>query len=194
MEVSWYQQVPKLSLRFIREAGIRLDEPVIDVGGGASTLVDCLHAADYSRLAVLDISGQALALARERLGDHASEVEWFEEDVTWFQPPHHFALWHDRAVFHFLTGADERRRYVDVLKRALHPRGQAVMATFALDGPRKCSGLDVVRYDANALMGELGEGFTLIAEASETHVTPAEQQQKFAWFHLGYRTEGMPSC
>lgn len=193
MEVSWYQQDPTLSLRFIREAGLRLDEPIIDVGGGASTLVDFLHATGHTRLAVLDISGQALALARERLGDHASAVEWFEEDVIWFEPPHHYALWHDRAVFHFLTGADDRRRYVDVMKRALHPRGQVVMATFALDGPQRCSGLDVVQYDADKLMGELGEGFSLIAEAGETHITPAEQQQKFAWFHLGF-DRGISMC
>jgi len=183
-EVSWYQEVPALSLEFIEHAGLGPDEPIIDVGGGASTLVEHLHAAGHTRLAVLDISAHALARARERMGDEAGEIEWFEEDIIRFEPPHRWALWHDRAVFHFLTAEDDRRRYVDAMKRSLEPRGHVIIATFALDGPRRCSGLEVVQYDAEKLMGELGPGFRLEEQASELHRTPAGAQQKFSWFRL----------
>ena len=183
-EVSWYEEVPAVSLQFIHDAHLGFDEPIIDVGGGASRLVEFLLAAGHTHLAVLDISAHALALARERLGDHASEVEWFDEDVTWFEPPHRFSLWHDRAVFHFLAAPADRQRYVEVLKRTLGPRGHVIIATFALDGPSKCSGLDVVRYDAPKLMAELGDGFNLVAERKQDHVTPAGGRQSFAWFRL----------
>jgi SAM-dependent methyltransferase len=184
LEVSWYQTEPKLSLDLIAGAGLAHDAPVIDVGGGASVLVDRLLGRGYSRVAVLDISGKALGAARERLGARARDVEWHEADVTEFQPPHAFALWHDRAVFHFLTDAEDRRRYVATMKRALEPDGHVIIASFAIGGPTRCSNLDIVQYDAAKLGAELGGEFVLREEMSEVHVTPAAKEQKFGFFRF----------
>lgn len=184
LEVSWYQAEPKLSLELIATTGLSPDAAIIDVGGGASTLVDALLQRQYQKLAVLDISGTALAHARARLGDQADSVEWFEADITRFKPPHAFDLWHDRAVFHFLTEADDRRHYVTSLKNTLNPGGHLIIATFAIGGPTQCSGLDIVQYDAGKLLEELGTDFQLIEERSETHKTPAAAEQKFTYFRL----------
>lgn len=182
LQVSWYQREPAVSLQLARDTGLPLDAPIIDVGGGASVLVDNLLAAGFSRLAVLDISARALTHARERLGPKAQQVEWIEADVTAFVPSHRFALWHDRAVFHFLTDAADRRRYVETLLRALEPGGHVVIATFAIGGPTKCSGLDIVQYDAARLGEELGAEFALRGEVHEAHVTPGGKEQKFTYF------------
>ena len=179
--VSWFQTEPTLSLELIKAAQVPADGGVLDVGGGASVLVDRLLDAGYARLGVLDISAAALALARERLGARAGAVEWFESDVTGFQPPHRFALWHDRAVFHFLTSVAERRAYVAALERTLAPGGAVVIATFALDGPPQCSGLDVARYDENSLASELGAHFVLRQVLRETHRTPWNSEQRFVY-------------
>lgn len=184
LEVSWYQEEPRFSLNMIHHSGIGKEEPVIDVGGGASVLVDCLLAEGYRRLAVLDISSAALAAAKSRLGAKASLVEWFETDITEFQPPHDFALWHDRAVFHFLTQAKDREKYVAAARKALRPQGQLILAAFAIGGPEKCSGLEVVQYDSKKLLGEVGDGFRLVEEAVEVHVTPAKKEQLFSYFRL----------
>jgi len=173
-----------MSLQLIRNAGVAHDAPIIDVGGGASVLLDYLRNEGYSNIAVLDISGKALACARDRLGDKAIGVAWYEQDVTKFHPPKQFALWHDRAVFHFLTDKSDRRDYVDVLKNALTPDGHFIIGAFSLGGPTKCSGLDIVQYDAKKLIAELGEGFELIEEQVEIHVTPADKQQQFAYFRF----------
>jgi len=182
LEVSWFQSVPALSLRLIQAAAPGKDEPLVDVGGGASVLVDCLLREGYRRLAVLDISARALALARARLGDAASQVEWFEADVTDFTPPHPFRLWHDRAVFHFLTDPADRRGYMETLNRAVPPGGHVIIAAFAVGGPTRCSGLEIVQYDAARLGAELGPGFRLLEEAGELHRTPGGQEQKFSYF------------
>jgi len=184
LKVSWYQQEPVLSLSLIDSAKLPLDAPVIDVGGGSSTLVDRLYDEAYTNVSVLDISSAALAHAKIRLADKADTVHWFEEDVTRFKPPHRFALWHDRAVFHFLTNRVDRERYVNVLKQALEPRGHIIIMTFAIDGPSKCSGLDIVQYDEKKLTAELGPGFKLVETGHEVHHTPAGDQQKFAYFHF----------
>jgi ubiquinone/menaquinone biosynthesis C-methylase UbiE len=184
LEVSWYQLEPKLSLALISRCGLAPEAPVIDVGGGASLLADRLLAQGRSHVAVLDISGNALNAARTRLGASAAKVEWFESDVTEFVPPHAFALWHDRAVFHFLTDAGDRRRYVETLKRSLLPQGHAIIASFALGGPTRCSNLDIVQYDAAKLAGELGQGFELQEETGEVHITPAGKEQKFGFFRF----------
>jgi SAM-dependent methyltransferase len=189
LEVSWYQKEPTLSLSLIRNTGLAHDAPVIDVGGGASILVDCLCDEGYEHVGVLDISGKALAHARHRLGEKAKTVEWYEEDVTLFRPPHRFALWHDRAVFHFLTEAADRRKYVETLKHALRPGGHLILAAFAIGGPTQCSGLDIVQYDAEKLMAELGEDFELIEESNELHMTPANREQQFTYFHCILKAE-----
>lgn len=184
LEVSWYQKQPILSLQIIHNIKLAFDAPIIDIGGGASTLVDCLCEEGYTHIGVLDISKKALAHAQKRLGDKANGVEWYEEDITLFRPPHQFSLWHDRAVFHFLTDESDRSKYLDVLKAALKPNGHLVIAAFAIGGPTQCSGLDIVQYDAEKLMAELGEDFELIEVANELHKTPANKEQKFTYFHF----------
>ena len=185
--VSWYQHRPDMSLELIAASGVSKDAGVIDVGGGASLLVDFLLDDRYTNLAVLDISAAALNHSRSRLGARSGNVEWFEADVTSFEPPHRFGLWHDRAVFHFLTAADDRRGYLATLQRTLKPGGIVVISTFALDGPAKCSGLDVVRYDEQAMMAELGTEFQLQEVRRETHITPWQSEQRFIYFRLQWQ-------
>lgn len=180
-EVSWYQIRPDTSLRLIAALGIRPDDALIDIGGGASSLVDHLLDGGYGKLTVLDISFAALNAAKERLGARAATVRWLTGDITQMRPPGPFRLWHDRAVFHFLTAADERRAYLAALSAALPPGGHAIMATFAEDGPERCSNLPVRRYSPELLAAELGPAFTLVESLRETHVTPAQGQQKFIY-------------
>ena len=187
LDVSWYQRRPEVSLALIAAAGVSKDAGIIDVGGGTSVLVDCLLDAGYARLAVLDVSGAALSQSRIRLGARSAAVEWFEADVTTFMSPHRFSLWHDRAVFHFLTAADDRRGYVATLRQTLQPGGTVIIATFALDGPPKCSGLDIVRYDEPSILAELGPEFRLQEVRRETHVTPWESEQRFIYFRFQWQ-------
>ncbi len=188
--VSWFQTEPFISLDLISHCGLGCADPIIDVGGGASVLVDALLQLGYSRLRVLDISGHALAASRRRLGAEAERVTWVEADITTYAPQEEYALWHDRAVFHFLTDASDRRKYVKALKQALRPGGYLIMAAFAIGGPEKCSGLPIVQYDAPKLLAELGPEFRLLEERRESHVTPEQQIQQFAWFRLGYLETG----
>ena len=180
-EVSWYQPEPRVSLELIDNTGVSRDASILDVGGGASTLIDGLLAKGYRRLGVLDIAEAALAASKQRLGKAADEVEWFVSDVRDFQSPHLWDLWHDRAVFHFLTEAADRRAYRDVLLSSVPPGGQVIMATFALSGPEKCSGLEVVRYDAAGLLRELGDGVALEETRQESHHTPGGKVQDFLY-------------
>lgn len=183
-EVSWYQQTPGLSLQLIEGMHLSGEARIIDVGGGSSTLVDGLLAAGYQNLAVLDISRQALDYARTRLADKAASVDWYEADVTEFVAPHPFDVWHDRAVFHFLTAGADRRSYVESLVQSLVPGGQLVIAAFAIGGPTRCSGLEIVQYDRNKLMRELGEPFRFLEQLQEDHVTPAGKLQSFNYFRF----------
>lgn len=184
LDVSWYQHAPTLSWELIRASGIAPDAPLIDVGGGASTLVDHLLDSGYSAVSVLDISAQALAHAQRRLGERAALVRWIESDITRFEPPQRYRLWHDRAVFHFLTAADDRARYRAVLERALEAGGQIIVGTFAPGGPERCSGLPIVQYDAARMQAELGDGFALLEMRAETHRTPAGKDQLFNFFRF----------
>ena len=186
--VSWYQRRPDVSLELIAACGVAKDAGIIDVGGGASLLVDYLLNLGYSKLAVLDVSGAALDTSRTRLEARAVAVEWFEADVTTFEPPHRYALWHDRAAFHFLTDSHDRGRYVATLRKSLKPGGTAIIATFALDGPPKCSGLDVVRYDEQSMAAELGAEFSLREVRREAHVTPGKAEQRFSYFRFERRS------
>lgn len=192
-QLSWYQPDPAVSLELIEAAGVARDAGIIDVGGGASVLVDRLLDRGYTGLAVLDIADRAMQVSRERLGARASDVEWHEADVTSFEPPRRYGLWHDRAVFHFLTQAADRRAYVATLRKALKPDGAVVMAAFAPDGPPRCSGLDVMRHDEKSLAGELGEGFALREVRRETHSTPAGAEQRFIYcrFHMLHCQNGV---
>lgn len=184
LDVSWYQKEPKLSLEFIHRTGVSDDEPIIDVGGGASVLVDFLCKDGFSNLSVLDISGNALADAKKGLGDLAKTINWLESDITEFSPSHKFTLWHDRAVFHFLTDESDRRKYVSALTQALKVGGHLIIAAFAIGGPDKCSGLEIVQYDASKLKAELGEEFELLEERNEIHITPTNKEQKFVYFRF----------
>ena len=183
-EVSWYQTVASMSLALIQATGADKAKRIIDIGGGASVLVDNLYDLGFRNLAVLDISHAAIVYAQARLGAKAAAIEWIESDVTAFRAKHRFDLWHDRAVFHFLTEADDRRRYVEILNAALAPDGDVIIATFAVDGPTKCSGLDIVQYDASAICKVLGSAFQLQETRTETHVTPRGAEQKFACFRF----------
>lgn len=185
--VSWYQAEPMPSLELIRSLAPSTAARVIDVGGGASMLVDRLLDAGYRNLSVLDLSGTAIMHARDRLGVRAGRVEWFEADITDFESPHTFELWHDRAVFHFLTDEDDRRRYRDNLLRTLAPGGHLVLGTFALSGPNCCSGLEVVQYDAPRILTLFGDMFELVDAIEQTHYTPAGKAQQFAYFSLVLR-------
>lgn len=185
--VSWYQEYPELSLQLINKSGLARDEAIIDIGGGASLLVDNLLQQGFRRVAVLDISSAALECARTRLCERAADVEWFAADVTAFEPPHRFALWHDRAVFHFLTSHEDRQNYLRVLGKTLHPGGWLILATFALDGPERCSGLPVERYDADKMRATLGARFELVETRDESHTTPAGGKQKFTYCLFHYQ-------
>jgi SAM-dependent methyltransferase len=180
-EVSWFEAVPERSLELILATGVAKDAPILDVGGGASTLVDHLLREGFKDLTVLDLAAPALAAARARLGPAAARVEWIEADATAFRPPRPYALWHDRAVFHFLTDPAERERYLEVLRAALTPGGHAVLATFGPKGPTRCSGLEVERYSADRLCGLLGLGFRLERSLLADHVTPAGVRQQFLY-------------
>ncbi|CCE08239.1 conserved hypothetical protein [Bradyrhizobium sp. STM 3843] len=178
-EVSWYQDNPAISLRLIRDANAAPASRIIDIGGGASRLVDALLAAGYRALAVLDISAAALEAARARLGTAGAEVEWITADVTTWMPQQRYDIWHDRAAFHFLTEERDRRAYVERMREAVVPGGQIIIGTFALDGPEKCSGLSVQRYDAQSLADTLGPPFELLDSCTEAHRTPWDAVQQF---------------
>lgn len=180
-EVSWYQPVPVQSLELTAATGLALDAPLLDVGAGASTLVDHWLAAGHTDITVLDLASAALARSQARLGATAASVEWIVTDVTAFRPTRQYALWHDRAVLHFLVDASARARYLDVLRAALRPGGDVILAAFGPDGPEKCSGLPVQRYSIEALSSLLGPAFTLQADARENHVTPAGGRQQFQY-------------
>lgn len=184
LEVSWYQSDPLLSLELIQNTGIPQDAAIIDVGGGASILVDRLLASGYRNVSVLDLSAKALAYAQARLGGTNHRATWIEADITAFIPPINYDLWHDRAVFHFLTNEEDRRKYVDVLKHGVRSGGHVIIAAFAIGGPTQCSGLDIVQYDAEKLSETLGEQFRLAEERVELHITPANREQKFVYFRL----------
>ena len=182
--VSWFEPVPQRSLELIADSGVAREDPIVDVGGGASRLVDDLLAAGYRDLSVLDIADEPLALARRRLGDQAAHVAWIVADVRAWEPPRRYALWHDRAVLHFLVDPDDRDRYVQRVRTALAPGGAAVIATFAPDGPVQCSGMPVQRYDAEQLESLLGGGFTLVYHHYDTHRTPSGADQRFVYVLL----------
>jgi len=185
--VSWYQPVPATSLDLIERLVPGRDAAIIDVGAGASRLVDSLLDTGYRDISVLDIAENALAVSRARLGERAEQVDWIVCDVTECQTEREYDLWHDRAVFHFLTEAADRKAYVSVLGRVLKPGGWCIIATFAVDGPDRCSGLPVKRYDEQLLMAELGEIAELCDTRRETHLTPTGGTQEFAWFVLQRR-------
>lgn len=180
--VSWFQEHAELSLRLIRSTGVPHAGAILDVGGGASTLVDDLLAEGYRNLTVLDLSGEALRAARQRVGSRAEKVQWLEADITEaVLPPAAYDVWHDRAVFHFLTAPEARAAYVRQVLHAVKPGGYVIVATFAEDGPTQCSGLPVMRYDADGLHSEFGTPFSLLHHEKEAHHTPFGTVQQFVY-------------
>ena len=181
-QVSWFQTHARSSLHLIQGSGAGLDAGIIDVGGGASVLADNLLDAGYRNLTVLDIAESALETSRQRLGKRAQQVNWLAADITQAQLPlAAYDIWHDRAVFHFLTDPADRERYVRQVLRAVKPGGHVIVAAFGPDGPLQCSGLDVVRYAPEALHAEFGARFRLLRHEAEVHHTPAGKEQEFVY-------------
>jgi len=181
-QVSWYQRHPRLSLQYIQNTGVGKSAHIIDVGGGTSTLVDHLLDNGFQHITVLDIAAAALEVAQQRLGQRATLVTWLEADITQTTLPHHeYDIWHDRAVFHFLTKAQDRQNYINTVKEAVKPGGHVIMATFANNGPERCSGLEVARYDPQSLHNEFGTDFELLDSTREEHHTPFGTEQKFIY-------------
>ncbi len=181
-EVSWYRPHLDVSLGLIEGAAPDRGSAIIDVGGGEATLVDDLVARGYGDVTVLDISRAAIEVAKARLGPAAAPVRWITGDITQVElEAARYDLWHDRAVFHFLTDADDRAAYVRQVARAVKPGGHVIVATFGPEGPEKCSGMDVVRYDAGSLHGEFGAKFRLLDSVTELHETPWGTPQQFMY-------------
>lgn len=179
--VSWYQPTPEPSLRALDQLAVPATAALVDVGGGASSLVDQLLGRGWADLTVLDIAAAALDVTRARLGAAADAVRWLVADVTAWRPERAYAVWHDRAVFHFLTAPEQRAGYRAALAAGTAPGSLVILATFAPDGPERCSGLPVQCYAAAALAAELGPAFTLLREWRETHRTPSGGRQWFQW-------------
>ena len=181
-EVSWYRPHLEISLQLIEDAAPNRDAQIIDVGGGESTLVDDLLAREYRNVYVLDVSSMALEVAKERLSASANQVTWLCGDVTTFGfSRHQFDVWHDRAVFHFLTDSKDRAAYVRQVAHAVKPGGHVIVATFGPEGPTTCSGLNVIRYDPDTLHDEFGATFRLVKHHTELHQTPAGSMQQFIY-------------
>ena len=185
-EVSWFQERPEISLEFIAATGAGPNSAIVDIGGGASRLVDALLDDGYRKLTVLDLSKAALAASHERLGLRGERVTWVAADVTTWRPSEHYDVWHDRAAFHFLTDEKDRHAYVLRLEQALREGGEAIIGTFALNGPERCSGLPVMRYDSSGLTAVLGPKFRLLASREEEHRTPWGASQVFQFSRFSF--------
>jgi len=180
-EVSWFEDRPQVSLDLIAATGATPDAAIVDIGAGSSRLVDCLLDQGFRQITALDLSETALAKTRARL-PHNVPVTWVVGNVLDWQPSGHFDVWHDRAAFHFLTEPADQDAYLRVMDRALASGGHAIIGTFAPDGPEKCSGLPVARYDAALLSERLGPGYRLVTSRNHDHYTPWGAVQRF---HFG---------
>lgn len=181
-QVSWYRDHLDNSLQMILNTKVEKDAAIIDVGGGSSTLIDDLLAQGFIDLAVLDISATALEKSKLRLAERSKKIEWIEADITNISlPESRFDVWHDRAVFHFLTDPEDRRKYVNLVMRSLKVGGHIIVASFGENGPLKCSGLDVVRYNPERMHKEFGNKFKLVKSLNETHKTPFQTTQEFLY-------------
>ena len=187
-ELSWFQDNPSTSLAMIRAANSEREAAIVDIGGGASRLVDALLQDGYRNVSVLDLSANALDAAKKRIGTAASMVHWIVADATTWQPAKTYDVWHDRAAFHFLTDPRDRAAYAERLRSAVAPNGHVIIATFAPDGPEKCSGLPVQRHDSASLAAELGPDFELVETRSETHRTPWDSTQAFQFSRFQRRS------
>ncbi len=178
-EVSWFEPLPALSLEMIRKSAHGKSGSIVDIGGGNSRLVDCLLAEGYDSVSVLDVSSKALAIPQARLGNKAAKVQWIESDVLEWQCSSPFDIWHDRAAYHFLTNAADRARYAALASSAVKSGGTLIVATFALDGPRSCSGLPVYRANAEMIAADFAPPFELVESIPREHTTPSGNVQRF---------------
>ncbi len=184
-EVSWYREHLENSFKMILQTKTEKTAAIIDVGGGSSTLVDDLLDENFSNLSVLDISANAIETSKKRLGNKSDKVKWIEADITDVSlPENHYDVWHDRAVFHFLTEREDRKKYVELVTRSLKVGGHIIVASFGLNGPSKCSGLDVVRYRPETMKDEFGKSFKFVKSFKETHHTPFETTQEFVYCYF----------
>jgi len=188
-DVSWFQEIPTISLALIHATGVGIDASIIDIGGGASHLVDNLLTEGFRSVAVLDVSERALAASRDRLGPRGKDVTWIVADVAMWRPDKGYDLWHDRAAFHFLTAPGDRTAYAECVRTAVRPGGHVIVGTFALDGPERCSGLPVVRHDAGSIGKVLGPSFKLIESRRQDHRTPGGAIQRFQFSRFQRQTE-----
>jgi 2-polyprenyl-3-methyl-5-hydroxy-6-metoxy-1,4-benzoquinol methylase len=192
-QVSWYRPHLETSLRLIEQAATRRSASIIDVGGGQSTLVDDLLTRGYNNITVLDISQTAIDANRRRLGKPAELVHWVTADITTVQlKPADYDIWHDRAVFHFLTAPADRAAYIRQVAHAIKPGGHVIISTFGPEGPTRCSGLDVVRYDAESLHSQFGPQFRLLGSSKELHQTPSGTIQQFLYSHFTLEENAPP--
>ena len=178
-EVSWYQPIPKTSLNFIESCSLQRNSPIIDVGGGDSFLSDYLLKRDYEDISVLDISSNAIERAKKRQGELSNKINWIVSDVLDFNPTKEYAVWHDRAVFHFLRDEKDIKEYINILLKSLAQKGNLVLGTFAEDGPKRCCALDVRRYSFQNFENLLSKYFTIIKTQNVTHKTPFDTEQSF---------------
>lgn len=180
-EVSWYQDDPRTSIELILATGVGKSGNIIDIGGGDSKLVDKLLERDFKNLFVLDISGQAIKKAKERLGNKAGSVTWIESDVLEFEINIHFDVWHDRAAFHFLTKSEDIAKYVETAGQYIKPGGHLIISAFSINGPKRCSGLDITQYSEDSIKRTFGEKFNHIKSFEQVHTTPFNTKQNFLW-------------
>jgi SAM-dependent methyltransferase len=178
-EVSWFQESPTISLDLIHATGVKPDASIIDIGGGASRLIDSLLDEGFEAITILDLSEKALATTKVRLGERAPRVRWVVADVTTWEPTQTVDVWHDRAAFHFLTEAGDRAAYAERVSKTVRPGGHVIIGTFAPDGPERCSGLPVQRHDARSLGETLGRSFELVESRHHDHKTPVGGTQRF---------------
>jgi len=186
-EVSWYQESPDISLELLKEIHAKPSHSVIDVGCGASLLVDHLLTLGYKDITLVDLSDSALALIKSRLGENADIPVYICEDITTIEFEQPFDIWHDRAVFHFLTDAADRKRYMETLEKNLTRSGRAIIGAFSLNGPDKCSGLNIVQYDGSKMEAELPPGLELVETNTDTHVMPNGSTQEFMYFIIKHK-------
>jgi 2-polyprenyl-3-methyl-5-hydroxy-6-metoxy-1,4-benzoquinol methylase len=189
-EVSWFQQSPTISLALIHATGASTNASIVDIGGGASRLADVLLDEGFEAITVLDLSEKALAISRARLGERGAKVQWLVADITNWQPSQIYDVWHDRAVFHFLTEPEHRAAYAGRVSRAVRPGGHVIIGTFALDGPERCSGLAVVRHDAESIGKILGPSFQLLESRGHDHLTPSGATQRFQFSRFQRSEDG----
>ncbi len=178
-EVGWFEQNPAVSLDLIHATGVMADAPIVDIGGGASRLVDALLDEGFEAVTVLDLSDEALAISKARLRARRAKVQWVAANVTAWEPSQTYDVWHDRAAFHFLTDPKDRAAYAERVLRAVRPGGHVIIGTFAMEGPERCSGLPVVRHDAASLGQMLGPSFELVESRNHAHQTPTGIIQRF---------------